>query len=155
MNQFDSIPDELRALPQWVNWVSEMRDRKPSKHPIDPKTGRGASVDKPATWGTFKEALTLDPEHIGFVFTQVDPYCGIDLDNCRDQKTGEVLQWAKDIAKKMSSYTEISPSGSGLHIIVKAKLPPGGNRKGNIELYDHSRFFCVTGDVYEAGDADD
>ena len=82
---------------------------------------------------------------IGFVFTAEDPFCGVDLDGCLDQETGEVEQWAQEIVEELSSYTEISPSGTGLHVIVKARLPEGGNRKSRIEMYDQARFFTVTG----------
>jgi hypothetical protein len=49
------------------------------------------------------------------------------------------------IAEKLDSYTEISPSGAGLHIIVRANLPEGRRRVGRVELYDQDRFFTVTG----------
>lgn len=69
----------------------------------------------------------------------------MDLDGCLDPETGEVEPWALEIVEQLDSYTEISPSGTGLHILVRAGLPEGGNRKGQIEMYDRSRFFTVTG----------
>ena len=72
---------------------------------------------------------------IGFVFTSDDRYTGIDLDKCRNPKTGEISPKAVEIVRLLNSYTEISPSGCGLHIILKGKLPPGGNRKDGIEWW--------------------
>jgi primase-polymerase (primpol)-like protein len=46
---------------------------------------------------------------------------------------------------KLNSYTEISPSGTGVHIYTKAKLPSTGRRKNNIEFYNSGRYFTVTG----------
>lgn len=145
----DSIPEELRALPQWV-----ARGREPGdKTPIAPATGRNASVTDPTTWGTFTEAQAavqkFGLQGVGSVFTSTDPFVGIDLDKCRDPQTGKLEDWAQEIVKSLNSYTEVSPSGTGLHIIVKGKWPEGANKKGKIEVYDRARYFTVTGDVVD------
>ena len=70
---------------------------------------------------------------------------GIDLDKCRDPETGKTEAWAKAILNELSSYTELSQSGQGWHAIVKGSLPGGGNRKGRVEMYDHDRYFVMTG----------
>lgn len=83
---------------------------------------------------------------LGFVFSADDPYCGIDLDDCRDLETGEIAYWAWGIVEQMQSYTEVSPSGRGLHILVRAALPEhSGRKRGAVEVYDHQRYFAVTG----------
>ena len=143
----ESIPPDMRREKSWVNWHYQSREGDWTKVPIDPKTGRTASSTDPLTWGTDAEALASFEgdavDGIGFVFTP--PFCGVDLDDCRDPETGEIQAWARDIVKRLGSYTEVSPSGRGLHIILRGKLPPRGNRKGNIEMYDEGRYFCVTG----------
>jgi primase-polymerase (primpol)-like protein len=85
---------------------------------------------------------------IGFVFTTADPYTGIDLDHCR---TNEGLEpWAAAIVERLHSFTEWSPSGEGLHILVKASLPEcAGRRTSGIELYSSGRYFTITGDQLE------
>ena len=83
---------------------------------------------------------------VGFVFSTHDPYSGIDLDGCRDPETGEIEPWAEEWIRRCDSYTEVSPSGAGVHIIVRAKLPPGRRRRGGIEVYEEGRYFTVTGD---------
>jgi len=83
---------------------------------------------------------------VGFVFTENDPIVGVDLDDCRDPQTGDVDAEALDIIDRLDSYTEISPSGTGYHVLIKGGLPEGRNRRGHIELYDRARFFTVTGD---------
>ena len=82
---------------------------------------------------------------IGFVFTPEDDLCGVDLDGCLDQQTREMEPWAREIVEELNSYTEISPSGTGVHVLVRAKLPAGRNRKGRFEAYDRGRYFTVTG----------
>jgi primase-polymerase (primpol)-like protein len=82
---------------------------------------------------------------VGFVVTATHPFAGVDLDHCRDPETGKVALWAADIIRRLDSYTEVTPSGAGVRIWVRATLPPGGRKKGRIELYDRDRYFTITG----------
>jgi hypothetical protein len=86
---------------------------------------------------------------IGFVFTKEDPYCGIDLDSACNPVLGTVEDSALKIISQLSSYTEYSPSETGLHIIIKAKKNTSASRKDKIEIYDHARFFTFTGNIYD------
>src|SRR5262249_31070447 len=127
----------------------ERRDGRWTKVPIDPKSGGRASSTDPATWGTFEQAQGHCRRHglagIGFAFTKEDDIAGVDIDDCRDPATGEIDQEAKEIIEKLGSYSEISPSSTGVKVFLKGKLPAKGNRKGRVEMYDHGRFFAVTG----------
>lgn len=146
----ETIPDELRTVAQWICWGERTRDGKPTKIPLDPDTVTAGSVTDPSTWTDFETALTATADSavtgLGFVFTDDDPFVGIDLDHCRDADTGQPEAWAKTIVDQLDSYTEVSPSGTGYHVYVRGELPPGGNRSGNVELYESARFFTVTGD---------
>jgi primase-polymerase (primpol)-like protein len=125
------------------------------KIPLDPHTGRYASTTDSLTWGTFEEAVRRAEEHglgIGFVFSSGDPFVGVDLDKCRNAETGEVEQWAQEIIEELDSYTEVSVSGTGVHIIAKGKPPASISKTlsefgGKIEMYSQERFFTVTGNV--------
>jgi hypothetical protein len=136
-------------LPQWVCWRAELREGKATKVPYSPESGSRARSDDPATWGTLSEAKKAarekDLDGIGFVFTESDPFCGVDLDACVDPKTGENASWASEIVGELDSYTEFSPSGTGLQVLLRAELPSGGNRRARIEMYDRGRFFTVSG----------
>ncbi len=107
------------------------------------------------TWGTFGESLAAyeagEPvayDGLGFVFCSGDPFVGIDLDGCRDPETGEVAPWAQKIISSVEEgHVEISPSGTGIHIIVEGAVRGGGMRKGRAEMYSRDRFFTVTGRV--------
>jgi hypothetical protein len=153
---FERIPEELKVRPQWVCWSLEEREGKPTKVPKNPKTGGNAKADAPATWGEFDLAVRHWEAHknngiagIGYEFSTNDPFTGIDLDKCLNPESGEIEPWARAIIDRLQSYTEISPSGCGVHIIVKGVLPAGGNRKGNLELYSYGRYFTVTGQHLE------
>src|SRR5262249_20637492 len=80
----------------------------------------------------------------GFVFTSDDPFTGIDLDHSRNPQTSEISERAQQILETFDSYTEVSPSGTGLHCIIKGKLPPGRRRVEGVEVYDSGRFFTIT-----------
>ena len=133
-SDYNKIPAELTALPQWVCAYA-------NKVPINPKTGRNASVTDPTTWGTFVEAVAAGCPHIGFVFTEQDPYTGIDLD---DPLTTEQKKRHGKIVREFESYTETSRSGNGVHIIVKGKIPCAVKRD-KFEVYDRGRYFIMTG----------
>ncbi len=148
-----ALPDEVKGLRQWIVWRYEPRPGKdkPAKVPYQPRTGRRARTDTPATWGTWQQALARYRaggwDGLGFVFTAADPYCGIDLDGCRDPDTGEIASWAEQIVDALESYTEVSPSGRSLHILLQAVLPEHfGRKQGAVEVYDAERYFAVTGE---------
>jgi hypothetical protein len=147
MSVFSQIPQELKDRPQWICWKKVMRDGKEVKIPVNPRTGGQAAVDKPATYASYDMAIAAANKNgnagIGFVFTVGDPYVGVDLDFCIED--GVVHSQATEVLKLFNSYAEKSQSGRGLHIFIKGKLPPGGRRKGKLEMYDSGRFFVMTG----------
>jgi|SRR4051812_13069658 putative DNA primase/helicase len=157
-----NIPESLTERPQWVCWRLETRDDKPTKVPYTPGTLRRASSTDLMTWKPFPEALAAyersEPPYdgIGFVFSSADPFVGIDLDDCRNPESGEISPWAQKILGRVQEgYIEASPSGTGIHIIVRGSVRDGRARKkvrlegaviGEIEMYGRGRFFTVTGE---------
>jgi len=136
----ENIPEELRQRPQWV----VHKEKVPY---IAGGVGRASSTDS-LTWRTFEEAVqalrTGRYDGIGFVFSSGDPFAGVDLDECRDPETGELEEWAEKIVAAFGGYAEASPSGTGVHIIVRGKAP--NKKRGRIEAYSSERFFTVTGE---------
>ncbi|WPH64651.1 DNA primase/helicase [Pseudomonas phage vB_PaeS_PA16c] len=147
---FNNIPHEMRIYPQWVVWRYEDTDsKKPTKVPYSAKTGHLASVTDPNTWAGFDECVNAMSSGwyagIGFVLTENDPYSFIDLDDTKGDQTA--LDRQIKIFNEFNSYAERSPSGSGLHIIVKGAIP-SGRRRSFIEVYSSLRYMTMTGDVY-------
>ncbi|MCU4975034.1 hypothetical protein OB955_20225 [Halobacteria archaeon AArc-m2/3/4] len=146
----EAIPGVLAERVQWLCWRAENRDGKQTKVPVNPATGDFASTTDDRTWTDLEQALecaaTDAADGIGFVFTATDPLVGVDLDDCRDPDTGEPLEPAPTIIERLDSFTEVSPSGTGYHVILEGDLPNGRNRHGSIEIYDQARFFTVTAD---------
>jgi len=147
---FNNIPHEIRIYPQWVVWRYEDTDsKKPTKVPYSAKTGHLASVTDPNTWAAFDECVNAMSSGwyagIGFVLTENDPYSFIDLDDTKGDQTA--LDRQIKIYNEFDSYAERSPSGSGLHIIVKGAVP-AGRRRSFIEVYSSLRYMTMTGDIY-------
>lgn len=148
--EIEHIPKKLKSQKQWVCWQLQDREGKAAKVPVNPETGAPASTDNSDTWSSYATAIMYHSKNknttdgIGFVFTKTDPFAGVDLDDCLTETDG-IEQTADQIVSQIDSYTEVSPSGTGLHIIAEAKLPEGANRSGSLELYDKKRFFTVTG----------
>lgn len=151
--QTTAIPDELSSRDQWVVWRYEPRpgEEKPTKIPYSPvQRGKRASSTDPSTWATFDLACAYRDKSgcdgIGFGLSADDEIVFIDLDHCRNAHTGEVEPWAQRWIESFASYAEVSPSGTGVHILVRGSLPGGLGRKGGgFEIYDRARYATVTG----------
>jgi putative DNA primase/helicase len=146
----ENIPQELKVRPQWIVWKAV--GEKPDKVPYSAKTGYKVSSTDLMSWSGFGEALAVYEKNsyagVGFVFSSGDRYTGIDLDCCVDEG-GQIEDWALEIVRYLDSYTELSVTGSGLHIIVRGDVP--NHRKNSVECYSSKRFFTVTGHVVEVG----
>ena len=146
--QPDTIPEALRATPRWVGWRLEVRDGKPTKVPyIATDATPRASTTDPATWTDFTTALATYQEGaldgIGFVLG--DGFFGLDIDDCRDPASGAITEEAKQLIELIDTYAEVSPRAHGLKAIGRGRKPGTKCRTGKVELYDHDRFFCITG----------
>src|SRR5262249_27517791 len=123
----EQIPEELKRLPQWVTWKYELRNNKWTKPPYQVNGVDRASSTDAATWGEFKEAVKTyqngRADGIGFVLSADDDFVGIDLDHVVNPETHKGKKWAVDIIQLLNSYSELSPSGQGIHILVKGSLP--------------------------------
>ena len=127
------------------------------------RSGSNASSTDPKSWCTFVDAVATflkDDRFDGIsrVFSKADGISGVDLDHCRDPSTGKIDPWAQIYIDRLESYSEVSPSGEGVHIYVRGVLPVGvDGRKKNlmgegyrpgaaIEIYSAGHFLTLTGE---------
>lgn len=156
---YEIIPQELKDLPNWICWKAVQDERSHNgirKIPINPMTGNAASSTDPNTWTDFETAVKASKAFsgLGFCF-QNSGYFGVDLDDMpqdlEDFKNGGANNITSEFVNTLQSYTELSQSGTGIHIICKGKLPKGGRRRkhpyGGFEMYDTGRFFVMTGNI--------
>ncbi len=160
-----NLPEQFKDIVKLKRWVCYQ-----DKIPKNPITGGNAKADLASTWGTYDEALSglkkFNFNGVGFQFglplndkdaLETERITGIDLDHVI-REDGTLEPFAYEIITLMNSYTEISPSGSGIHILCKAKMLNTGRKKyihipNNatkfiIEIYNHSHYFTVTGNIY-------
>ena len=154
-----AIPEELKAINQWLVWKyvkdvdAETGEVSWDKPPVCAKNGRPGSSTNPQTWDTHQNAynsyLELDYDGIGFALHcrngDEAKIVGIDLDKCRDPDTGTIDEWAMDIIRAVDSYTEVSPSGRGIRMLLFGALPAHGRKKGHYENYETGRYVTITG----------
>lgn len=148
---YDKIPYELKELEHWCCFKIEKVDNgRFTKRPYNPNTNEMAKSNDETTWVSFADAASqsLNYDGIGFFFKA--PYVGIDLDKVGNEIEQYLEQPDTDniigeFINVLETYAEISPSGTGIHLITKGELPPRGRRRGNVEIYDAGRFFTMTG----------
>lgn len=156
-----AVPRELQSFDQWVGW--DYRPTKggltkvPHRLPVPESGGapdrlrslvRAASTTDPSTWASYD--LARRHPRIGFVFTVGDPFFGVDLDDCLEPDTGELSLVARVAVRYLASYAEVSPSGRGIKVVARGKVPEGTSRRQDrrlgVEMYDSERFFALTGE---------
>ena len=131
------IPRELKSIPRWVLWRANKKDGKWTKVPMQ-VNGDPAKTNDPATWADFQTAWKAYYENaetfdgLGLVLNG-DGLVGIDMDHV--VAGGKIKEEARRIVEIMAgTYTELSPSGTGIRIFCRGDLPDGGRKKGDFEF---------------------
>lgn len=146
MQSYDNIPNELKQLKRWVNFKIVPTDKKGkwSKIPVNPKNMKNANTTNSETWSTYEKAMQVLTDNPGVIagvgLVLGEGYVGVDLDDCDDELKYEFIN-------ALNTYTELSFSQKGIHLIGKGKLPGKKCRKSNVEMYSTGRFFVMTGNV--------
>ncbi|WP_274316320.1 phage/plasmid primase, P4 family [Staphylococcus hyicus] len=148
---YDNIPYELQELDHWCCFkIEQGTNGRKTKRPYNPLTNELAKSNDESTWVSFEDAASLSVNYDGVGFFFKEPYIGVDLDDVSEEIT-EYLEnddsdnIISEFIDVLETYAEISPSGNGIHLILKGELPPKGRRRGNVEIYDKGRFFTMTG----------
>ncbi len=159
-----NVPEELRACNQWLLWKYET-DSKGRKTKVPYSPAGVMTGSQRAEWNLDKlvEYVGNGFSGVGFAFKTTDRYCGFDYDAKKDAN-GNIIERVLDdnkriidagiaaLVEEIGSYTEISPSGEGIHIIFKGDPLPGwktGTNRSDGELYFSGRYFTITGNLYE------
>jgi hypothetical protein len=158
LDRWLNIPSAMRERRQWaVSTLALGPDGKPDKRP---RRADGSEMEwrNPLEWLTFEQAASAGYPAIGFILTNADPFVVIDLDikdasNEPDPEkwtTGDQRDRQAKVYQAFPSYSELSQSGKGLHIILTGQIGGGVNRD-RIEVYDQDRYMLCTGDVVTPG----
>lgn len=162
-----SAPAALQALPQWLLWRFELYegDKKPRKVPYY-ASGRKRHGEQ----GSEHDRGELKPldivltqlargrfDGVGFAFLPGDGLIGIDIDGAIDDD-GVVSERCDRIIAACASYTELSPSGRGVHIIGsvadnstqdQCKALTFRDNSIGVEVFCGRQFFTFTGRRWE------
>ena len=161
LRHISNVPQELQNETSWILWRYFYRNGKARKVPWSVYDKAASSTDS-TTWAAFDTVVEKLREGyhagIGFVFAEDSLFCGVDLDGCRNPKTGEIDEWAIPWIDALNSYTEVSPSGTGVKVFCQSSLSLKGinqkidepnlyGKEPGIEVYTSGRYFAVTGQV--------
>ena len=137
---YEQIPNELKALPQWVV-------AREDAIPLQARNGRNADKRRADHWCTFEQAATAGYPYIGYCLAESDPYTIIDLDDkITDPAPPEVKQFHEQLVASFGSYAEVSRSGRGYHIVVRGRIDKGRrNKQHHIEVYSANSYIIITG----------
>lgn len=178
----ENIPAALKAERRWAPWAAKWNPKalggkgKYGKipHRAD-KPGAGLSNNSTRGWTTFDAAMKAylaAPDKfagVGYVLTgaktsggaadafEPGRFVGIDLDHCRDPLTGAIEPWAAEVMAQLNTYTEVSPSGTGLRAVAEYSLAADIiNNAEHVEIYGgvKARFVTITGQYIEGAPRD-
>ncbi|MFO0847318.1 MAG: hypothetical protein U0871_01990 [Gemmataceae bacterium] len=154
----DRLPPSLTASAVWVcwRWVNDA-SRGWTKPPLSARTLKPCDVTDPDALALIEAALARvtagRADGVGVALAPAG-LLGVDLDDCRDPATGDIVPWANAIIAELDGYAEVSPSGTGVKVLVRAAKPGPRCRAGDVEVYDAGRYFTLTGHTLP-GSADD
>lgn len=148
----DSFPARLKEFDQWLVTHDTPWNDERNKSPRYPASGWNKGNPIPFT-EAYRRSRWADNAGVAFCFTKDGPFIGFDLDDVR--RAGEFTDEALALVEQLDSYTEVSSSGEGLHVIAEGeRIDERDNRadlseQGHIEVYENNRYFVLTADVYE------
>ena len=133
----ENLPKEIKEKGLFCLWKYQKRGKDLTKPPINPnyylkesssyrkKEEYYSKSNDKTRFNHLDKVLSLTSSRYGIGFGIFDTFGAIDLDHCLN-KEGKIIQddFAKvvvDILKELDTYTEKSPSGTGLHLYFKIK----------------------------------
>jgi hypothetical protein len=144
----ENVPEELKADP--ASWVCCDEDKVPLVATLSGAVYAASSTD-PNTWRSYEDAYIAWLENewsfvgVGRVIRAEEDLVGVDLDKCLDPESGELTPWATQVIERLDSYAEVSPSGTGVKVWVRAPSITRAHVKPGLEVYPRGRYFTVTG----------
>lgn len=145
--EFEAAPDSMLVERRWVGWRLEVKDGRPKPTKVPYRAdGQKAASTRAETWCSWREACAAVERHgltgIGFVLG--GGWLGVDVDHAVDN--GKLSPLALEVVQQLGGYAELSPSQTGIHVILRGQMPgAGGRKKSNVEMYGGGRFFTFTG----------
>jgi hypothetical protein len=156
---FERLKDEKR----WCSWEWRLVEGKWTKPPYRAMSNQNAASNNPTTWDTLEAVMLRAKEDegrrgVGLMLKGLVRLGVIDLDRCITED-GSIAGWAEEIIDRCGSYTEVSPSRTGIKIYGFVKTldtlsySSGSKTERSYELFlNTGRYICITGE--QVGDID-
>ncbi len=148
--RIDRIPAWMKAR-KWAVWIAEPRPNQPGKYnkaPRNPVTGIKIGANNADNFGTYDQVVTAleTGRYSGIGILVSDDVTGVDIDDYAKEfeRNPAVKAWVTRSIQR-GVYCELSPSGKGLRLFLRGKLPGKGRKVGSLEIYDRNRFLTITG----------
>jgi hypothetical protein len=144
----------LKSLPRWVNWKLTQTSTGLDKLAFNPTTNKVAESDDPSTWATYAEVCAAKAQgrfdSYGIALGKEVGLVVVDFDKVRATKNDPWPEWVLNEIEALDSYTEVSASGRGFHVLLWGSIPSNHNKqKCQTEIWDSVKMFVLTGDVFE------
>ena len=150
-----NIPPELAEPKVWLQYYERKDSKCPTKKPSKcPTVKFGTDAEKAANCRTLPHILTERAPQAGVqrLVMKDEGFVFVDLDGVRNPETEEVAEWARELIERLDSYTEISASGKGFHVVVRGSLPEDLHLDKNpVEIYSGNipnKLMAMTGNLY-------
>ena len=157
----ENIPEEMKALPQWVCYKAIPKEGHWGKRIESPITRELARNNRPSDWSDYQIAVRYAQKNNldGVAFTLTGGIVFIDMDEVGN-KPIEIRKILASLSHELEgTYCETSVSGKGIHFFCKGKLPDRARKKNSLyglEMYDTGRFACMSGrSIHSAGNLKD
>lgn len=158
VQRLQALPAAMRERPQWLLWRLEAVPGRDGLQKVPyyvsgsmrrGELGGEADLQALATFDQAVHRFERSPSFtgVGFAFLVGDGLIGIDLDW---KDTGEPARHHEEIIEACPSYTETTPSGKGVHIIVQGQCDSFKHDSVGVEVYCGGRYFTCTGERWEA-----
>jgi hypothetical protein len=150
-----NIPAELREPARWLQYYLKPDPKHPDKKPSKCPTVKYSTPELRAANLRPLDKLLTRPKQAGFQrwIGKDEGLVFVDLDKVRNPDTGEVEPWADELIATLDSYTEISASGKGFHVVCRGALSEDFHVDPNpVEIYSGNipnKLLAMTGNVYE------
>lgn len=154
--KFQYIPEELRQQPLWLQYYLSPDPKKPDKKPRKhPAVKYATAEDRKANLRSLDCLMANRTLAAGGGYQRwvdkAEGYTYVDIDRVRDPETGEVQEWAQELIRELDTYCEISASGKGFHLVMRATLPRDFHKDPDqVEIYSGNipnKLIALTGDA--------
>lgn len=160
-----TMPEAMRALPQWLLWRFEVDPKRPKPLKVPyyvngrKRVGsQGDEADRHRLVGfdvaTERLLKAMQFDGLGFAFLPGDGLVGIDIDGAIDPDSGEISPMCTTLVEACASYTERSPSGKGVHIITRGSTKTFKSNDIGLEVFCGGQYFTCSGDHFGGSPAE-